>query len=243
MSGRCPSELALEQHLLAPGTSKIAAHVQGCARCEARLAVMARQGEEFNRFVFPATLDAVVAPQRAPWLRWLFVAAPVAAAAGVLLLVLRPAAEPPPDYTGSKGAQLSLTIYGAGPDGAQELTSGAAVRTEASLRFRVRAARPCYLWLLSIDDGGQVSRLYPRDGIAGAQVQGAVEPPGGAVLDGRAGVERFFAVCSEAPLAFEAVERAAVLVPRGPAGVRGAGRLAGLPAGVSQASVLLEKHR
>jgi hypothetical protein len=242
MTGRCPSELALEQHLLAPAASKIAAHVAGCARCEARLSVMAKQGEEFNRFVFPATVDAVVEPKRAAWLRWLLFAAPVAAAAGVLLVVLRPVAEPPPGYTGSKGAELSLALFSAGPDGARSLTSGAAVHPEATLRFRVRAARPCNLWILSLDDAGQVSRIYPRDGAAGGPFVGAAELPGGAVLDGHAGAERFFAVCSEQLLPFAEVERAAAQAPRGAAGVRATSALPGLPAGVMQASVLVEKR-
>jgi hypothetical protein len=107
----------------------------------------------------------------------------------------------------------------------------------------VRAARPCKLWLFSLDDTGQVSRLFPRDGREGASVQGSAAPPGGAVLDGRPGVERFFAVCSEPGLPFEQVEQAAARFPRGPAGVRAAGVLAGLPDGAAQASVLVEKRR
>ena len=242
MSARCPSDLALEEHLLQGAASKVAPHVAACASCEARLAVMRQQGEEFNRFVFPSTVDAVTGPRRAPWLRWLLVGAPVAAAAGVLLLVLRPAG-PASDYTGSKGAPLALTVFSGGEGATAELPDGAAVPPDASLRFRVRAARPCRLWIFSLDDTGQVSRLFPRDGPEGAAVQGSAAPPGGAVLDGRVGVERLFAVCCAPGLPFEVVERAAAQVPRGPAGVRAAGVLAGLPEGAAQATVLLEKRR
>jgi hypothetical protein len=69
-------------------------------------------------------------------------------------------------------------------------------------------------------------------------------PPGGAVLDGRPGLERFFAVCSPRGLSFDDVERAASYVARGGyKRVREGGPLVGLPEGIGQASVLIEKRR
>ena len=61
---RCPSDLELERHLLAYSATELAPHLAGCAHCAARLDEMRREGEEFQREVFPATVDAVVARTR-----------------------------------------------------------------------------------------------------------------------------------------------------------------------------------
>ena len=57
-----PSELKLERHLLDPARSGIAGHVAECERCRGRLSEMQKQGEDFRRFVYPATLDKVTQP-------------------------------------------------------------------------------------------------------------------------------------------------------------------------------------
>ncbi|HUL59102.1 MAG TPA: hypothetical protein VLU43_07505 [Anaeromyxobacteraceae bacterium] len=66
MTARCPSDLALEKLLLARGDPGAGLHVRSCGRCQERLAEMRRQGDEFFRYVFPATVRAVeeAAPAR-----------------------------------------------------------------------------------------------------------------------------------------------------------------------------------
>ena len=99
-----PSELALEAYLLDRETSKVAPHVADCEHCRARVARMEREGEDFRRFVLPATLDAVLeknAPRRRKAWLWLAGIAPVAAAAAVIIS-LRPT-QPPEGYVGEKG--------------------------------------------------------------------------------------------------------------------------------------------
>jgi hypothetical protein len=143
----------------------------------------------------------------------------------------------------SAGAKVGLTLL-AGPEGEREIADGAQVAASASLRFRVSAPKPCRLWLVSVDDGGQVSRHFPHQGDQGEPVQGVQTPPGSAALDGRPGLERFFAVCSRDGLPFEQVERAASYVALGGyKRVREGGPLTGLPEAVGQASVLIEKRR
>jgi hypothetical protein len=192
-----PSELKLERHLLDPARSPVAEHVAGCERCRARLAEMEKQGEDFRRFVFPATLENVTrrrwTPTRALWLL-----APAAGLA-VVLLIARPG--PTSDYIGTKGAAMALTAYAALPSGARPVADGDAIPASASLRFRVRTAGPCTLALVSVDAKGEVSRLYAQE------VRGDVALPGGVTLDGKAGPERFFAVCD--PGGYDAVEQAA----------------------------------
>jgi hypothetical protein len=221
-----PSELKLERHLLDPDRSPIKEHVAGCERCRTRVTEMEKEGEDFRRFVYPATLEKVVKRRWAP-MRALWVLAPAAGLATVLLIART---GPTPDYIGSKGDALALTAYASLPSGAKALAEGDTVPASASLRFRVRAEKPCLLSLVSIDATGLVSRLYAQE------VRGDVTLPGGIRLDGKAGPERFFAVCD--PGGYDAVEQAA----RGVGGeVRQKRALPGVQG--PQASLLLEKKQ
>jgi hypothetical protein len=185
-----PSDLKLERHLLDPGQSRIGDHVSGCERCQGRLLAMRQQGEDFRRFVYPATLDAVSRPRWRPrWALWLL--APAAGLATVLL-VTRPG--PPEDYIGTKGQPLELTVYVARGSGPHALADGESVPASASLRMRVHTASPCKLAVFSVDGKGQSSNLYTSPG----RVSGTFELPGTVRLDGKVGPERIFAVC-EAP--------------------------------------------
>ena len=219
-----PSELKLERHLLDPDGSEIAAHVRDCERCRDRVAQMRQQGDDFRRFVYPATLDQVTRPRfRRPW-RTLWLLAPAAGLAAVLLLV-RPG--PTSDYVGTKGGAVTLTAYAGLASGTRPVDEGEAVPASASLRFRVRTSEPCNLTLLSVDESGQVSKLYSRE------VRGDITLPGGVQLDGKAGAERFFAVCAEDSAS---VEQAARKIG---GGVRKILALPGVRGG--QASLLIEK--
>src|SRR3954452_2658932 len=171
-----PSELKLERHLLDPSRSPVQDHVASCGNCQARLAQMEKQGEDFRRFVYPATLDKVTRPRfQFNALRALWLAAPAAGLAAVLLMARTgPASDgPTATYTGTKGAPVQLTIYAALPSGARLVDDGEALPASASLRFRVHAIEPCDLSLLSVDGAGQVSKLYTQ------KVQGDLTLPGG----------------------------------------------------------------
>ena len=192
-----PSELKLERHLLDPARSPIREHVEDCERCRARIAEMEKQGEDFRRFVYPATLEKVSKPRWTP-IKALWLLAPAAGLAAVLLVVRT---GPDSDYVGTKGGALTLIAYAALPSGAKAVSDGDAVPASASLRFRVRAERPCDLSVLSVDGTGQVSKLYAQE------VRGEVTLPGGVRLDGKSGPERFFAVCGSG--GYGAVEQAA----------------------------------
>jgi anti-sigma factor RsiW len=218
-----PSDLKLERHLLDPEKSPIAAHVAECDRCRERLAEMRQQGEDFRRFVYPATLDEVSRSRwRFPRPLWL-----LAPAAGLATLLLIARNGPPSDYAGAKGGALTLTAYAALASGVRAVEDGDAVPASGSLRFRVQTAEPCVLTLISVDAKGQVSKLYARE------VRGEVTLPGGVQLDGKAGPERFFAVCADDP---GAVERAAYKIG---GEARRMGSLPGIQG--PQASVLIEK--
>jgi hypothetical protein len=243
---RCPSDLELESLVRSP--SRRFAHTALCPRCAARLAELSRLGEEFERDVFPTTVEAVIArsarrgvPRRLVWL------APLAAmAAAAVVVLVRWPTNPPDRYVGVKGPPLVMVAYASAPDGAHALSDGEIVPAGAGLRFEVRPARSCRLWIVSADARGQVSRIFPAAGPDGVAVAagGPVVLKGGAVLDGQPGPERFFAVCGcgDDPIYFADVERAARVVGRGEERVRAARQLPGLPADTLQATLLVEKR-
>ena len=243
LAGRCPSELDILRHLHAP-QPELERHAEACPACAARVAEALRSAEAFHREVFPATLDAVVERSR-PWRprAWMLAPIPALAAAAALLVLVRPAA-PPPGYVGVRGGLLlSVYVRGAGGEGARAASDGQVVPPDAALRFEVRAPQACRLWLLSVDASGQVSRLHPAAGDP-PSVKGDTVLPGGAMLDGRPGPERLFAVCTASPLSFAEVERIArAAVPGGESSVRSLRTLPDLPSGALQATVLLEKRR
>jgi hypothetical protein len=175
-------------------------------------------------------------------MRWLAPLPALAAAAGVILLA-GPSA-PPDDYLGAKGGNsMGLAVFlqdAAGPHPARD---GEVVSASASVRFKVRPSRPCRLWVLSVDATGQVSRIFPAEGEGGVEVVRTTELPGGAVLDGQAGPERFLALCAPGPVPYARVEGAVrAAVAADPEAVRAVRTIPGLPAGTVQDSVLLEKR-
>lgn len=245
----CPSDLALEAHLLAPETSPLAKHLEACPPCAARVARMTAEGEEFRRFVFPATVEAVedAAERRRPraWLRWPVLVAPIGAVAAVaiaLVLGIRPPG-PEDGYVGYKGGGMGLAVFVNGGEGAQAVADGATVPASAALRFKVQpAGEGCWLWILSVDASGEISRLYPPKGVSPDQL-GAGPVPGGAVLDGQPGPERIFAACApDAKTSWAEVKAAAAEAAGGADRVRAAQGLGGALAKARQATVLLEKR-
>jgi hypothetical protein len=247
MTSPCPSDLALEAHLLEPAASKLTPHLAACTDCSARLAAMEKQGEDFRRFVYPATVGRVeeAAGRRRPW--WLLAPAPVLAAAALAVVLLRPAG-PADDYLGPKGgtAGLGLTVFAQGASGAKPLVDGAHLSSRAAVRFRIHSTGPCRLYVFSVDPGGEVSKLYPS--FADTPLPGAAELPrgqhdlpGGALLDGKAGPERFFAVCAGTVPWPELEALARASAGAGAEAVRRGGALSGLAAKLPQASVLVEK--
>lgn len=245
MKPGCPTDLALERHLLDPAAHPLAPHLDACTPCRERVARMEDEGRRFRQFVYPATVERVeAAARRRPRRFWLAVLAPVSALAAALVAVilLRPAA-PPDDYLGVKGAGgVGLTAFVQGAGGsARPVAEGGAVAARAALRLRVRAAAPCRAFVLSIDGRGTVSRLDGGGAEGLSLPAGTHDLAGGIELDGAPGPERLFAVCAPDGAGWPAIEAAArAAAAGGTEGVRGAGALP-LPSSAAQATLLLEK--
>jgi hypothetical protein len=255
MSHRCPSDLALEGYLLDRETSALASHVAGCAGCQARVSRMEQEGQNFLRYVYPATVSeveqAAARQRRSAWRRWLLVLpVPVAAALVAVLLTglprSRAPAGPAEGYLGVKGGGggLGLSVFLGAAEGARLVTDGEEVPASSALRFKIQPTRACHLWVVSVDTTGLVSRLYPSAGEGGAEIAHGGALPGGAVLDGRGGPERIFAICTPAPTLYSQLESAVRrAVGRGEEAVRNRRDVPGFPDGTIQASVLIHKAR
>lgn len=248
MTARCPSDLALEAHLLEPERSPLRPHLEACPACQGRLARMRAEGDEFRQFVFPATVEKVeeaAAPRRP--LRLGLILGPIGAFAGLaaaLLLFVKlqqSPAGPDAGYVGLKGGGVGLAVYVNDPAGPRALEDGAPVPATAALRFQVSPASDCYLWIMSVDARGAVSRIYPPKGESPRKhAPGPV--PGGAVLDGGGGPERIFAVCAPETMAWNEVRSSALPFAASEASVRSARGLAGPLSKAAQSSILLEKN-
>jgi hypothetical protein len=246
----CPTELALEEHLVTPDPV-VEAHATGCARCRAWLQGAAAVEERFQAEVLPRLVprlrQALAAAEdgaartrtrsRARHAWWLggLAAAACAGLAIALLPVLRP-----PELL-AKGA--GLTVYVRHGEEVRVARPGERVVPGDELRFSLAPARTCFAWVASLDAAGTVSLLAPAGGAAPARVQGPGTLPGSATLDATPGPERVYVICSPAPRAWAEIEGALRDVARrrpGAEGVRTGDRLP-LPA-EEQATLLLERE-
>lgn len=198
-----------------------------------------QQGAEPDR-----ELDEVEAPQRRRWWRarvWMVPIPAVLLSAAAVMVLFRPLERPADDSAGAKGGALALTVF-LGADGARAVADGERVPAGAQLRVSVRPDHACRLWVVSAGPSGQVSRVFPPDGDGGASSVEGREVSAGAVLDGKSGPERFFALCAPGALDLSTVRQAvSSAVGSGDQGVRSVRVIPGLPDGTVQESVVVEK--
>jgi len=239
-AARCPSDLRLEEYLLDPESSGLASHVDSCETCRGRIARMNAEGEEFRQYVFPATVDAVVAsatPRRPSWLGLLLPVAATAAAA--LLLVVKPLA--PEAVLASKGEVLRMQVLAAMPDGVQPVANGGLVPPGVPLQIQVESTVACRLKVMAADCEGNVTVLHPASGEESTLVTTSGPAVIQARLNGDEGPERVYAVCSREPLPLLALATNLKDQSTGDDDrVRRAGRISGLPPGTLQATLLVE---
>jgi hypothetical protein len=239
-AARCPSDLRLEEYLLDPGSSGVAPHVDSCETCRGRIARMTAEGDEFRQYVFPATVDAVVASAARRRPSWLGLLLPVAATcAAALLFVVRPVA--PEAVLAAKGEVLRMQVLAATPGGVQPVANGALVPPKTPLQIQVESTVACRLKVMAADCEGHVTVLHPAAGEESTLVTSSGPAVIQAVLQGDEGPERVYAVCSREPLPLLAL---AINLKDQSTGdddrVRRAARISGLPPGTLQATLLVE---
>lgn len=171
-------------------------------------------------------------PGRGSWLRWFIPVSALAAAAAVILVVIRRGDEGTEGGLGDtqvKGDEISLVVHRASDGGSTRLSTGDAVHAGDRIRFEINAGKPGFVAIIGIDGTGQPTIYHPDRGTTPV----AFDPkehllPGAIELDATPGDEKFFAVYGERPFAFD------VVVPALATGTS-------LPPGVSKAEVVLQK--
>ncbi|MFH1532563.1 MAG: hypothetical protein ABIK09_17705 [Pseudomonadota bacterium] len=136
-----------------------------------------------------------------------------------------------------------VALYGGQP---VPVADGAPLARDTRIRFIYDSPDYDYLMLVSVTGAGEVTVLYPMtEGPSIPIIRGVGIPLQGAVqLDDHLGPERFFALFSPTPLAFEQVKGAIQESLRGGAPADGADRLRDLrrlPLDCAQATLLIEK--
>jgi hypothetical protein len=192
-------------------------HAEGCAECRARLEAFDDEQREFQQAVpferFEAGVQRAQRRERtAPRRQWV---APVMAMAASILVVLAIQ----PSMSGRNrtkgGADVVVTI--AGPNDGPQRIAPAGVPEMLAPGERVRIGYEAgpwrYVLVLSVDEAGKVTPLYPEAG-ASLPTEGGPGPhylPDSLIFDGK-GAERVIAVMSEqalqVPEAIQATERA-----------------------------------
>jgi hypothetical protein len=200
----CPTDLALESHLLTPDR-QVGFHLGVCPRC-ARWMEAARVAET----AFARRAPELLAPARraleggglAATLRWV-VPAVALVAASLVAVVLRPSDSPRYQVKGSE-----WTVYVRHGEQVRAVEDGARVLPGDALRFHVSPSQPgSFVWVVSVDGSGRVSRLAPAEGDVPLQLEAATTLPGSAVLDDAQGPERLYLFLSERPVPWSQMER------------------------------------
>ena len=208
----CHSQLKLDRYLLGElaevEAAGVRAHVAGCDACRAALEAMRPEPLPPLRVV-PLPLQR---PRR--WPRIAAAAAGLAAAAGVLLVVQRPAGER------TKGPGFSLSMYVQHGGDVRLAAPGEQVAAGDAVRFAVSAPSATYVAVLSVDPRGRASVYFPLGPSAGMVDAGRdVALPVATRLDDSAGEERVVGLFCSSPVAIEpvraALQRGGDFVPDG----------------------------
>lgn len=193
--------------LPAPERTRLEAHLESCPTCRNKLGGLAAEQQAFAEEIsFERFAGGVERAARVPHTksktapRWIAGAGLLLCAAAALVLVLRPA--PAPTGNNLKGAAVEAELRLGGSEGRPQrvLSPGSVTRLAAGDRLRLgyRSERPQHLVVLTLDDAGAISPLYPEAGpaLVVASSPALTYLPDAIALDGT-GRERIFLVLGD----------------------------------------------
>lgn len=238
MAERKLTDVELERHLA--GDLPEARLSEATDADRARLGELRSEAEAFLRSVdvdmevkrIHQRVERMTPPKRS-WLRWFVPVSALAAAAAVVLVVIRRDSDGPGKHDDDlqvKGDAVSLVIHRQTSGGSTPLSTGDTVHPGDRIRFEVGVLKPGQLALVGIDGSGTATLYWPENAVGSS----AFDPkdrllPLAIELDATPGAEHFFAVYSNKPFALADVMPA--LVKRAP-----------MPAGIASTEVVLEKN-
>jgi hypothetical protein len=218
-SSRHVAELALRCYrageFAAEACAEVDRHLASCPACRAKMRVLVEEQRAFEREIpFERFAGGVERAQRVPRQRprrgWTLGLSGVVAAAAMALFLVRMSS---PGHNRSKGSSVESTarIASNGSPAQRIAPPGSHEVLEPGDRVRLgyKTADPRYLAALSVDDGGEVTPLYPETGSA-MPVTNAPETvylPDSLEFTG-AGRERVFLFLARTPFDLEAAKHA-----------------------------------
>jgi hypothetical protein len=190
-------------------------HLAACAPCRSKLRVLVEEQRAFEcdipfeRFAGGVERARRVPRQRPRRLWFAGLGGALAAAAVVLFLVRTPA----PAFNRTKGSSVEATVRVASakasaqravPPGSQEV-----LEPGDRVRFGYRTADPRFLAAVSVDDGGEITLLYPESGpaLAVAPTEKTIFLPDSLEFTG-AGREKVFLFLARTPFDSAAAKQA-----------------------------------
>lgn len=193
----------------------VRSHLESCEVCRGRLAHVDAERRDFEARIsfdrFAAGVERAArghgSRRRRPP-RWLAPAAGVALAAGLLVTfaVRGPAVPDPPAVRPKGGATVDFYVGGAGST--RVAASRELLHAGERVRIAYHAGGHRYVTVVSIDQDGAVSPIYPEHGESLSTGRGNGVLPDSVALTGT-GLERIVVVLSDTPLTVDAVRAAA----------------------------------
>ena len=206
----CAGELKAEEQ------ASVRAHAASCARCGAELAALEREAQDFQREVPFERFQASVAARQRPARRGrVTVPVGLALAAGIAVIVafgpMRALLRDARHSNTTKGGGSALELFAGGAGQApRPARDGDALATGERIRVGYQAGSRRFLLVLSVDERGAATALYPAFGrsLAADPSPGTHLMSDSLELTGQ-GYERVIALFSDEPIDMRAAIAAA----------------------------------
>lgn len=199
----CPAPALLEALSAGePQEAGVAEHARTCTDCSRYVAALEEQATAFRKarppemFLRQLERRAAQPKPRPAFLRWLAIAAPLAA-----MLVLAPRLVATEEIVRFKGGGLKVVYLRAGGT-PLPVESDMRLQEGDALRFWYESPKPGHLLILDLDGTGQATVFHPFGGARSVPIPAQSKEPleGSVVLDAAPGPEWLVAVFSPKPL-------------------------------------------
>lgn len=194
----CLTDLSFDAWLAgeldAQACTALQAHVNGCARCRARHALLVTERAAY--LALHPQPELRIARAVRPTRRWPVPAALLGAAAVLAVFLARPAVDPSGQVRRKGAASIGFFVERAGTF--ERGHGGQSVRPGDRIRFTYTSDRPAYLAILARDAANTVSVYFPSGEAARYLPEGYDRPLESSVeLDATLGPERMYALFCE----------------------------------------------
>lgn len=213
----CCSDLTLDRWIAEGQTELPDKRAVACAQCRDRFAELRADAEAAQTVVTRALARAQERARRRWRYRgpWLLGSTTAVAAMCVVSWWWLPTGAPPL-LSGVRAKGVALQVFVQREGTVRGARSGDRFQEGDALRFVMTTGEARYLFLVGIEENGQVRAYHPFGGDRSVRLRAGVEValPGSLVLDGSPATEYFLTLLTQEPIAFEDIEDAVALTKR-----------------------------